>query len=546
MTDSTPATATARALPRARRPKGVSADAPGMRAALYVRLSRETENSTSPERQRAACEALCAARGWQVVVVEEDIDVSGYSRGLDRPGLQRILARLAEFDVIVFFKIDRLARSTVDFAEIMKVTQAEGVALASASEPLDLTSSMGRAMAKVIAVFAELESDTIGMRVSSAHEHLRREGRYTGGRVPYGYRVVPNPDGAGKILEINPDEAKTIHEIVQRVLNQDSLLKIAVDLTESDKPSPGHSSRQTTGKRSDSKRWYPSTLRSLLGNPQLLGQVIEDGEPILMTDGLPLVNRPPILDVDTWQALQDELGRRANPGNRRREGTALLRGIVHCAVCRNRMYTYVAKGRVRYRCIGRLKARQAGTELTCYGVSIAGEGMEQHVTALFLEKFGAFPVVRMVEHVGEDFRPQIRQAREALEDLEKDRYDRGLFKGEEGAERYAAQYAKLEERLASLNEKQRTAKPAGVEAVPTGRTHAQLWKDADTAGKRDLLLNAGAYVEVGMSRKGGPRLDTSRLAVYFGEDGEIRRADADAKDVEAVVQRAAAQTLELF
>ncbi|MET9929739.1 MULTISPECIES: recombinase family protein [unclassified Streptomyces] len=297
-----------------------------MRAAIYVRLSRETENSTSPERQRAACEALCAARGWQVIAVEEDIDVSGYSRGLDRPGLQRILARLAEFDVIVFFKTDRLARSTVDFAEIMKVTQAEGVALASASEPLDLTSSMGRAMAKVLAVFAELESDTIGMRVSSAHEHLRREGRYTGGRVPYGYRAAPNPDGAGKVLEVNPEEAKTIHEIVERVLNKDSLLKIAVDLTESDKPSPGHSSRQTTGKRGDSKRWYPSTLRSLLGNPQLLGQVIEDGKPILMTDGLPLVNRTPILDMDTWQALQDELSRRANPGDRRREGTALLRG----------------------------------------------------------------------------------------------------------------------------------------------------------------------------------------------------------------------------
>src|SRR5919197_5315328 len=168
-------------MPRARRAKGVSASASGLRAAIYVRLSRETEESTSPERQRAACEALCKARGWKVIAVEEDIDVSGYSRGLDRPGLQRVLARLAEFDVIVFFKIDRLARSTVDFAEIMKITQNGGVALASASEPLDLTSSMGRAMAKVIAVFAELESDTIGMRVSSAHEHLRREGRWTGG-----------------------------------------------------------------------------------------------------------------------------------------------------------------------------------------------------------------------------------------------------------------------------------------------------------------------------------------------------------------------------
>ncbi|MFF7789725.1 recombinase family protein [Streptomyces sp. NPDC007991] len=69
-----------------------------MRAAIYVGLSRETQESTSPERQRAACEALCEARGWKVMAAAEDIDVSGYSRGLDRPGLQRIPARLTVLD----------------------------------------------------------------------------------------------------------------------------------------------------------------------------------------------------------------------------------------------------------------------------------------------------------------------------------------------------------------------------------------------------------------------------------------------------------------
>ncbi|WP_234542476.1 recombinase family protein [Streptomyces shenzhenensis] len=150
-----------------------------MRAAIYVRLSRETDETTSPERQRAACEALCEARGWEVIVVEEDIDVSGFSRGLDRPGLQRILTRLAELDVIVFFKIDRLARSTVDFAEIMRLAEHQSVALASATEPLDLTSSMGRAMAKVIAVFAELESDTTLYWIKAAR--LRRAARWRPG-----------------------------------------------------------------------------------------------------------------------------------------------------------------------------------------------------------------------------------------------------------------------------------------------------------------------------------------------------------------------------
>lgn len=340
----------AKALPRERRRKGVAANAPGPRAAIYVRLSRETEETTSPERQRAACEQIGKARGWDVVFVEEDIDVSGFSKGLDRPGLQRILTRLADIDVIVFFKIDRLARSTVDFAEIMRITEAEGVALASASEPLDLTSSMGRAMAKVIAVFAELESETIGMRVSSAHEHLRREGRWTGGKVPYGYRVIDNPNGAGRVLEPNPAEVEILHRIVKRVLDRESIMSIVRWLNEEKVPSPGDESRYTTGMRSKSARWYTTTLQQVLHNPQLLGYVIEDGKPIQTTEGLPLVSRTPVLDIDTWQALQDELTRRKPKTEQRREGTSMLRGVLHCGVCGFRMYTFTVKGLTRYRC----------------------------------------------------------------------------------------------------------------------------------------------------------------------------------------------------
>ncbi|UQA97825.1 recombinase family protein [Streptomyces halobius] len=254
--------------------------------------------------------------------------------------------------------------------------------------------------------------------------------------------------------------------MAERGLAKDSLMKIATDLSKSDIPSPGHSSRQSTGRRSDSKQWYTTTLKSLLTNPQLLGQVIEDGKPILRTDGLPLVTRPPILDMDTWHTLQDELKRRAGSGEQRRHGTALLRAVLYCGVCHSRMYTYTSKGKLRHRCIGRLKRRQrTGEQGTCYGPSVPAEHSEAHVTDLFPEKAGRAEVVRMVEHAGEDFRPQIRQAEEALSDLEKDRYERGLSKGEDGAKRYADQYAKLEDRLASLKDMQRNAKPAGVEGA---------------------------------------------------------------------------------
>ncbi|TWS23480.1 recombinase family protein [Tsukamurella sputi] len=72
-----------------------------------VRLSRVTDATTSPERQLAACQELCQARGYDVVGVAEDVDVSaGKSSPFDRPQLGRWLRDPAQYDVIVFFHVD--------------------------------------------------------------------------------------------------------------------------------------------------------------------------------------------------------------------------------------------------------------------------------------------------------------------------------------------------------------------------------------------------------------------------------------------------------
>ncbi|MET8339293.1 recombinase family protein [Streptosporangium canum] len=517
-----------RALPRMRRKVVGTGTARGLRAAIYVRLSRETDESTSPERQLAECREYCKRHGWEIVIVEEDIDVSGFSGGLARRGLKRIMARFEEIDVVVFFKIDRLSRSLVDFAEIMKRAKANGVALASATEPLDLTDPVSEAMAKIIAIFAELEAATIGLRVASAHEHLRREGRWTGGRTPYGYRSVPNPNGPGRVLEVNPDEAKIIEEIAPRVLAKEPLIAIARDLTERGVPSPGHPSRSTgtsnRASRGKSHGWYTPTTRAVLTSPHLLGHIIEDGEVIKGTDGLPFVGRPPVMDLDTWQAVQDELARRRNPQERRRAGTALLRGVLVCVVCGNRMYSYVSNGRFRYRCIGALKNRQTAGGTPCIGPSISAKAIEDHVTKRFLEELGNVEIVEERAYAGEDYRAEIRQAEEALDELEADRYERGVFSGANGPARFAKLYEDMEGRLANLREMQANAKPGGVEPVPTGRTFGEVWAHEGTEGKRDLLLRAGAFVEVASALKSGKTVDPGRFAIWFGDEGRLRRA----------------------
>ena len=82
------------------------------RALIAVRLSRVTDATTSPERQLSTCRELCKQRGYEVVGVAEGLDVSaGSTSPFERPRLGDWLKnRLGEFDVIVFFRMDRIVR----------------------------------------------------------------------------------------------------------------------------------------------------------------------------------------------------------------------------------------------------------------------------------------------------------------------------------------------------------------------------------------------------------------------------------------------------
>src|SRR5690606_29392520 len=209
-----------------------------MRVLIYARLSRARDESTSIERQLATCREEAERRGWTVVGEFVDDGVSGATDLADRPGMSRLLARLGDADVILVWKIDRLARSFLAFADLVRQCEATGVGLASASEPLDTTSALGRAMVQLIAIFAELERAMIRERILASKTYLRSAGRHVGGPAPYGLRIVPAPDGRGKVLERDPAAVEVIREIIARLIDGASGSSIAADLQRRGVPSP--------------------------------------------------------------------------------------------------------------------------------------------------------------------------------------------------------------------------------------------------------------------------------------------------------------------
>ncbi len=97
----------------------------------------------------------------------------------ERPGRESLLkaARRREIDVVVVWRLDRWGRSLADLMVTLRELTELGVGFVSLTEALDLTTPTGRAMAGMLAVFAEFEREILRERVRAGIAQARKEGR---------------------------------------------------------------------------------------------------------------------------------------------------------------------------------------------------------------------------------------------------------------------------------------------------------------------------------------------------------------------------------
>ena len=126
----------------------------------------QAESGAGLEHQRRECERYIQAQGWQLVEVIADEGASGTKAPDSRPGLGRALKMLDEgdADALVSLKVDRVSRSTLDFATLVKRSDDQGWQLHTLDVPLDPATPIGKAMRNMLATFAQLERDFISAR----------------------------------------------------------------------------------------------------------------------------------------------------------------------------------------------------------------------------------------------------------------------------------------------------------------------------------------------------------------------------------------------
>jgi DNA invertase Pin-like site-specific DNA recombinase len=107
-----------------------------------------------------------------------------------RPELERALSLLSSGDVLVVYKIDRLARSLRDLVLIDDRLRAAGVGLRSLTEPIDSSTPAGRMIFQLLGIFAEFERSVIRERCEAGRQAARARGVTLGRRRRLCYKTV--------------------------------------------------------------------------------------------------------------------------------------------------------------------------------------------------------------------------------------------------------------------------------------------------------------------------------------------------------------------
>src|SRR3979411_806943 len=155
------------------------------RAGLYARVST-TDQQTVPLQIRALRE-YAARRGWTMALQVKEVG-SGVSQRQLREKLLEA-ARRREIDVVLVWRLDRWGRSLADLLATLQELQHLGVGFVSLTEALDLTTPAGRAMAGLLAVFAEFEREILRERVRAGLAHARQNGKRLGRPITAGLQT---------------------------------------------------------------------------------------------------------------------------------------------------------------------------------------------------------------------------------------------------------------------------------------------------------------------------------------------------------------------
>ena len=302
------------------------------RVAIYIRVSTNHQiDKDSLPLQREELKNYCRyALGISDFEIFEDAGFS--AKNTDRPGYQKMMKmiRAGLFTHLLVWKLDRISRNLLDFAAMYEELKKLGVTFISKNEQFDTSSAMGEAMLKIILVFAELERRMTSERVTATMLSRAANGKWNGGRVPYGYVY----DYDKKNFTILPEEHQIAILMCDLYEKSNSLLFVSRRLNEM-----GYKSRA-------GNPWGPVQVRKILVNPFNTGRYIYNqttqGDGFKQNDSAEFIvideHHPALFNKDRQDKIIARLTRNARSKSTannsvNRKNIHVFSGLIFCENC---------------------------------------------------------------------------------------------------------------------------------------------------------------------------------------------------------------------
>ena len=464
-----------------------------MRAAIYTRISQDqTGEALGVTRQLEACMKLADQLGWQVVAHFDDNDTSAYTRRKKRTGYEALLDAMknGEAQAVICWHTDRLYRRLGDLERLIEIADANKVDIRTVQGgDLDLSTSSGRMVARILGSVANGESEHKGERHRAANAQKAAAGKWQTANRSFGY----TPTG-----EIFEPEAAAVRQAVTDVLAGKSIQQLTREWNEAGLKTT--LAGRTHNKRTVTGVWTGPNLRRMLLNPRHAGLRVHQGKVVARGDWTA------IIDADTHHGLVALLTNPARLSHNSFEKKWIGSGLYRCGVCCDgtTMTTTVKAGRKPrgYVC------RKQGHLLR------GGEPLDDYITAHVLERMTQPDAADLLGNQGVD----VTALGVQLDALQRklDKTTRMFDDDQIGADQFADLSRSTRSKMAviqnQLAEATRVSPAAAL--VAAGTDAWTLWQSMSPA-QRSQAVDEVCQVTVLPSPKGLRRFDSQYISVVW-------------------------------
>jgi len=312
----------------------------------YLRVStyHQAEEGDSLNEQEKQIRKYCDFKGWNNFTFYREEGVS--AKDTNRIRLQQLIQDIKDgkINTVVVKKIDRLSRSILDFEQLFKFFDQHNVDLISLHENFDTSSAMGRAVIRIILVFAQLEREQTSERTADIMEFRAQQGLWNGGTPILGYHFNPEEE-VPKVIE---EEAQLVADIFRLYIEKGSASEVATILN-----NKGYRNKvwvNKGGEKRGGNKFTKFSVIPLLKREFYIGKVRHKDN---LYDG----KHQAIVDVQTFTNVQKILERNGqiNRNLYQDKYDFILQGLLYCGHCHKAMTpsSAISKGKtyLYYRCL---------------------------------------------------------------------------------------------------------------------------------------------------------------------------------------------------